>query len=489
MVYHLHPVVVWFQTEQIPLTIETPSGWVNFEILGSKRLVYWLFVFLGNDSLVNGTQLIGAMILFLASYRFLVLLGTSTFISFAGALAVFNLPLILIQTQTNQEHVNLAAFTFTSLLLLVESHSNRKFGILLFIVSAILMVGTKTSAILHLLILIPFLIANNWKFLARVYRKRLALSIFATFAIPASLLYVFNKLNITTVIISTIGYSKSSVNLWEGMIKLILSYASVFKLNLMEIPSKIMDQGFGAYNADSDSISSFGPQFLAFGILGLIAGIYAFLFKKEKSWSKASTFVLYAIALQSAYFSFYNSPWNYRLFIIFSAISVLVGVYSFTRLQIHQNLIYFIVLIFGAFTFVSTSISEYTAPKRMRDYITKLNFNERSTLGYYKNLNQEPWIYLSEYLEKDEPIAFIALRDAWIYPYFNSSWNRKIYFITEDKFTIKDKKIKIDEKEVEALRKNKIRFLHIREENLDQVTLVIDGDRFLKVSEGIYLLQ
>lgn len=39
MVYHLHPIVVWFQEGKIVFNIETPSFWVNSEVIGSKRFV------------------------------------------------------------------------------------------------------------------------------------------------------------------------------------------------------------------------------------------------------------------------------------------------------------------------------------------------------------------------------------------------------------------------------------------------------------------
>lgn len=487
MVYHLHPVVVWFQNHQYLMNIESPSPWVSKEILGSKRLVYWLFVFVGDDSFVNLTQWIGSIFLFLASYRMIYLISGTKYYSILGAFLVFHQPLVLIQTQTNQEHLNLAAFTLGSILVVIENWSDFFRGFIVFLIAVTLMLSTKTSSVIHLVALIPFFFIRYFSELKNLYKNNRLISFLIFIFSIGSFFFIFIKFSLFNFIIPYIGIDFSKEDLFTEIALTLDRYGKTFTLNLSEFPARILDHGYDHYIADSDFISSYGASFLSFGTLGVIFGSYLFIKNVKEEW-KTNFLFSYGVLIQFIYFSFYNSPWNYRLFIFFAITSVLSGMSLVARLNLNKVVVGGLVTFLSIFHFISTSISDYATPQRMKEFVFRLKQGERSTLRYYQNLEQTSWRFIRNYLDINEPLAYIAKQDAWIFPYFNSKWERKIHLLP---FEIDEKtsnhRIKNDK--LEWLKSNNIKYLHIRNENFEDGRYHYSHPKVIHITAGIYYLD
>ncbi len=488
MVYHLHPVVEWYRSKQILFSVETPSPWVNQEILGSKRMVYWLFTFVGNDSLINLSQTISAFILVLSSYRLLMHLGSSKKIAMLGAISVLNIPLVIIQATTNQEHLSLAAFTVS--LISISFEKLHKWYVYLFflLINMILLIGCKTSAIIHLIVFLPILIFLHKDHFFRLSKKHWLVVILL---FPSLICLLVAMLNLTSVgelirggMFSFLGNSEGG----DWLSKFIAHHSRILILNLKEFPYRILDIGFSRYNADSDSISSFGAMFISFGTVGFTLSIYRIL--SQKANLKEKIVILYSIFLLGAYFSFYFSPWNYRLFLFFPIFLVLLGIFYTDRIFQKSTLIELILLFLCLFHFISSSISEYASSKRMRAFVSNLESASRTTLSFNQNMESPTWQYISEYVDPKETIAYFGFADAWVYPYFNSDWQRSVILLDASKYKyLKEDRIEIKKDYLLELKEKNISLVHIRESNLGKSSLKIINHELVEVFENIYIIK
>jgi hypothetical protein len=488
MVYHLHPVVEWHRAKQILFSIPSPSGWVNSEVLGSKRMVYWLFTFIGNDTFINITQTFSALILCLATFRLMRNLGTTATYAMLSVFAILNLPLVIIQATTNQEHLTLAAYTLSMVSLTYEKFHSRVFHLIVIMMSIALLLSCKTSAVLHFIAFLPFLILS-------VYHKGEMFSLgqekkFLTlgFLFLGLVVTVLVKTNISSLILSTLSGTLTGSDGHFSIVAAFSFYGNIFQKNVAAFPSRVLDTGFSFYNADSDSISSFGALFPSIGMFGIVAAIINLL--KGKVYDIKNSMLIYCLLLFCIYFSFYFSPWNYRLLLFFPIFSLILGFYFIEKKFSNPLMVFIFTLIFSFFNFFSSSISEYSDPRTMRDFVTSLNPEERSTSSFYQNLKSDSWIFLNEYLEKDQAIAYYASADAWIYPYFGTSWDRKISLLPSEsiRWELNDS-ISISNSTLDELKLRGFGILHLRKENMQQFISEVNNEVLIPVADGVFIIK
>ncbi|EMO53519.1 putative membrane protein [Leptospira noguchii] len=491
MVYHLHPVAAWYQDSQIFANIETPNPWMNSEILGPKFLAFWFVVYLGNDTFLNINQYFSAIFLFLLSYRFLRFQNLNTLTSFCGALLVFHLPLVLIQTQTNQDHITLAAYAFSCLLFAYEFVlKNRRDIPVYFGISLGLLLSSKTVAIMYaLIILFVFFI---YYMIFEKYKRRIFLQILISFAIAfviAGYWYLKNLNELVTLVFDMSGSAASSQEATGNnfLLKLFQKHGIVFLTNLKQMPERILDWKYPIYQADSTKMSSFGVQFFSVGIIGFLYSLFFISFSKKKKDKISFAIVLTCIGIQFSYFTFYLSDWNYRLFQLTPIVGILFGIILIARLRFKTILIFAYTIAVMGFNFFSTLFADYSDLTTMKKFVMKLEQNERSVASYYHNLKDSSWTFINQYMSDDEPIAYISNQNTFVYPYFGTEFKRKIHYIDLKDWQIINGKIRISNDRMKSLQTNGVRFIHLRKDNSSFWEPI--NSNLVEVTEGLYFLR
>ncbi|XDD51555.1 hypothetical protein AB3N59_07420 [Leptospira sp. WS92.C1] len=492
MVYHLHPIVSWYQEHQILTQIETPNYWVNSEILGPKLFAFWFVVFLENDALLNSTQFFSAILLFLLSYRFLRLQNLNSFLSICGALIVFHIPMVLIQTQTNQDHITLVSYAFASIFFIYEFILKRKSVSIVFLgISLGLLLSSKTVAVMYVfVILLAFLV---YFLIYEKYQNKLLLQIALFIGIASVISGYWYLKNFEELLDLIFSMSKSatgkteSAGLLSSILKLFRSHLSIFLINLGEFPSRILDFKTNEYQADSTNMSSFGIQFFSLGLIGYLFALVRFPFSKKKKDRLLFTIVLISLAIQFLYFTFYLTPWNYRLFQLTSIFGILFGMTLIARLRFKKKLVFAFTIFILGFNFFTTLFADYSEPFRMKDFVMNFESNERSVMNYYNQMGSGSWAFLNQYVPEEEPIAYVASFDTWIYPYFGTKFKRKIHYIEPKNYKVIDGKILFGKELLDSLKKRGVRFFHLKKDNFTYWN--VENKNLVRVVEGVYFLD
>jgi hypothetical protein len=118
-VYQMHPIVDWYQNKKFDV-IYSPNSWVNEEILGPKIIGLWFVTFLENSELIDAHQFISTLLLTLLIYNLLKKLKVNFKYRILGSALVYNIPIVLIQSHTSQEHITLSYYYLLSFYLLFD---------------------------------------------------------------------------------------------------------------------------------------------------------------------------------------------------------------------------------------------------------------------------------------------------------------------------------------------------------------------------------
>ena len=130
----------------------------------------------------------------------------------------------------------------------------------------------------------------------------------------------------------------------------------------------------------------------------------------------------------------------------------------------------FLIIIMIMFSMSTCYYTEFTTPSFFQLFYKDLKIEEKTSARYSIFLNHT-WKYIDQYIPAEEPIAYIAGSDSFIFPYFDNKMKRKIFFLkyyTNPQYTSK------------ILMKNKIRYIH------DSLNRVISHPQIIKIMPNLY---
>ncbi len=459
--YHLTPAVEWFQRGMIPPVLDTPVYRINGQALGMTVLNYWYFIFFQDDFLVELPQLLWGLLLVPASYAVMRLSDVSEAWSWKFSIAIFFIPIVLMQAITAKDHLGLNVGFVISLLFIAIYIKSREYKILYLSATAFgLMLGYKINAPLYpvvtFIIFLGFIYLNFRQLLTdRAERKALM----KTLAVSAGIMmliggywYVRNLLVYDSLIgaMSLRGVPQSGPDTLPGKANF-LDRVNIDKLfeNLQDFFPRVFDYQ-SLYGADLPAISGFGPQFVAFGLIA-IAFSLAVPFVRKYRANIVNLFSWSAIALLVIYFIFYHTNNNYRLFsflpmIMLAYAAVVLGWLGLYKNRPASGLINLILVASIAWNFYHILPPSYTNTLALKEFIT-LDAPQRTSAQYTRWFGVRPSMYkLLGDLPASEPIAYVSRHgrnfqwevadDTWSYLYFDRNWKRRIKYIDQNKYVV-----------------------------------------------------
>jgi len=305
--YHLTPAVEWYQRGEIPVTLDVAAQHMNRVPLGVTVLSYWFFIFFGDDFLVNLPQTLWALMLVPIAYLLGRLGGVGRSWAIKFAILVFFIPFVLMQAITCKDHLALTGSLLAGLIMLCLYLRSQDYRMLISAGIAFgLMLGYKKAALaflaVALILFLVFLWINRARVLARGHQVRMLLVAAVIGLVSAAMTSGFWYYR---GIVS--GHTASALPPNQGIASdaagAVAGHGrfSVEALiyNLKAFWARAFDT-HGAYTADLIGISGFGPQFVAFGLIGLLVAL-VLIFRRHEYRRPEYLAVLTGLALFGAF--------------------------------------------------------------------------------------------------------------------------------------------------------------------------------------------
>ena len=456
--YHLTPAVEWFQQGMIPPVLDTPVKRINAQPLGMTILGYWYFIFFRDDFLVELPQLLWALLLVPVSYAVMRVSDVSENWSRKFSVLIFFIPIVLMQAVTAKDHLGLNVGFFSALLFIFLFLRNRDHRLLLLAASAFgLSLGYKLSSPPYLIITMAYtfiFILLGHKQLLTDSNERAAL--IKTFFLSGLIMvliggywYIRNLVVYDSLMgaLSVKGEPTAITAAIEKQARFYdwISFDTLIK-NINDAIPRIFDyQAF--YGADLPLSSGFGPQFSAFGIFAIIAAIVSLFIKRYRS--HPSNFIAWtAVTLIVAYFVFYYSNNNYRLFsflpmIMIAYAAIVLNWLGVFRSRLSVSVINVVIVVSIGWNLFHILPPSYTNVLALKEFVS-LDAGHRTSANYTRWFNIRPSMYkLIGDFPASEPIAYISKfgknfswevpEDTWSYLYFDRNWERRIKYLNQDK--------------------------------------------------------
>ena len=492
-VYQMHPIVDWYQNKKFDV-IYSPNSWVNEEILGPKIIGLWFVTILGNSELIDAHQFISTLLLILLIYNLLKKLKVNFKYRILGSALVYNIPIILIQSHTSQEHITLSYYYLLSFYLLFDFLKFKSIiSYLALVISLSLTLTSKTVGIMYIpLFFLTFFFSSPKRilyFFEDIFfsPKKIIFSIFIVSSLVSFWIfrnyYGLYQLTYGNSGVSTaISNSSNNIPFYEV-------YMTSLSYNFSEFRFRILDNQY-FYEPNSQNISNFGIFFFSFYLLTYLIIFYRLIIGKLNFELKTLLFA--SLILQLVYFSFYGGLWNYRLF----SFTPIIGTIFFINFlsekkqnQVITKVFEFLIVIGMMFNYLAVHNSEDGNLETRYWFRKYLNQDERTPIAYSDKLaTHSSWKFINYYLPASEKIAYIANQDAWVYLYFDNNLKRKIMFVDPSWYTYtSDHSIEIKEGLAEKLKQEGYSILHIRYNNW--IYLDIDSKGFKRIDQGLYYIE
>ena len=215
------------------------------------------------------------------------------------------------------------------------------------------------------------------------------------------------------------------------------AFNSSFMKNLLAFPFRLKDIGlYTAYTPDLLDKSGFGIQFFAFGLIAYVFAAVRWVFKKSFRDSMMGFLLLFAVLLLAVYFTIYFSWANYRSFIFFAVIGIIL--WSFTaekqgmkryHLVCLDCLMVVMIVFNGAVCFFEGNMWA----RQWKTLLTLDNPANRTSVKYASLIraskDSKTWDYIDNFMAAAQPIGYLAGSAAWTFPYFDNRAKRRIYYI------------------------------------------------------------
>lgn len=457
-VYHLPPAVEWFQQGFIPQVLDTTVARMNGAPLGMSLLAYWFFIFFRDDTLVEMPMLLWSLLLVPVSVAAMRQSGVSRVWSFKFAVLIFFLPIVIMQAVTVKDHLGLNVGFFAGLVFLAGFLKDRNHGYVLVAAAAFgLALGYKIAAPVHILVALSVFSVLLWFHQVAVpaeKKQQQWQALFKTTAVSAVVIFTISgywylrnflvygrlhgaygiKLNDTgDGLVGDAGAINTMLNMFQNF--------EVFKTNLSELLPRIFDYQY-AYGADLAHISGFGPQFAAFGLLGLVVAIGS-IFNKQQRHQPAFLISTTSVLLFVAFMFININANSYRILSFFPMILIAyAGIQLFHSEFLDQKwvrgLTNSIIALSVTWCFLLLLPPQYTNLLRLKEFVS-LGYEARTSANYTSwFIRPRPEFYrLMDNIPVTEAIAYIDYRgsfsqdeveiDTWQYLYMDRHWQRKLY--------------------------------------------------------------
>ena len=513
-VYHLPPTIEWFQQGYIPPVLDTTVNRINGAPLGMTVLAYWFFIFFRDDILVEMPMLLWALLLVPVSIAVMRQSGLPRSWSLKFGVLIFFLPIVIMQAVTVKDHLGLNVGFIAGLLFLAEFLKDGKPRLLLLAATAFgLMLGYKIAAPMHILMaLLVFSVLLWFRQRSCLTDGQQRLALFKAVGLSAIVvlvvsgywylrnLLVYGRLHgAYGTRLSEAGESLANDGGAVDAALGIFANSGLFRTNLAELLPRIFDYQY-AYGADLVSISGYGPQFAAFGLLALVVAIGAFFntrLRQQPIFLLSSVTVLLFVALMFVNFNI-NS---YRILSFFPMVLIAyAGVQLFHSEFLEKRWIRLItnnvIVLSIVWSFLTLLSPHYTNLLRLNEFIS-LDQESRTSANYTSwFVRPRPEFYrLMDVIPVTEPIAHVAHRqsysagevgsDTWQYLYMDRHWQRKTYGLHLPEYFDCQENGQCTTKPVlkTFLRENKVSLLSSCKTNR---CLDIEDETLLEIVPGLY---
>lgn len=476
--YHLIAPITWYQTEAIPMEIESPVDRINYNYLGTKIYNYWTILLDGSLTYVEVTQFLFAFLLLYVCYLLLRLLTVNRGMALIFSILAISFPTILIQMRTAHDHMSVLAMTFVLLYLLSRLIMTRRFSTLteilnIAIVTALL-VSFKINGLMYLVVFAVSLVMvmrGSLRSFPTAIKSVKITKLTGTVAVLVlvACLFVAGYWGTKNYLSGYHSFSQHYENMTttKNTQSAAIAGSRYFKrlfLNIKVIPERILDLP-SQYNPDSTNISGYGIQFFSIGLLGYIIAILLLFSNRELPLfmnvrGVVLFLVLSSFITQALYYMLYFTPYNYRLFTVFPIVGVLLaGVMFFlarpTKWQ--RSALYFLSFLMLSFNFVVLPTVENATPQQFAHA-----FSKRSPVGVvvYNDKLDDDWRLLS-LLEADKVVAYYTHEDGFLLPYYDEKLRTKIISLSNYDYVIFGKAMYISNSVAEQMKTDGVDYVHI----------------------------
>ena len=245
---------------------------------------------------------------------------------------------------------------------------------------------------------------------------------------------------------------------------------SKFTKNLLVFPFRIKDIGlYTGYTPDFLEQSGFGVQFFGFGLVAYII-MTVLIFRKKYRTDIPGFLYIFSLAMLGTYFTYYYSSANYRLFMFFPVVGIMLWAFFSTRFKSGRVYPVFIdLLIIGMilFNFTVTAFDGNLDSQRWKTTLTLDNPLERTSIQYSPFFKGEDWIYIDNYIPVEEPIGYLGYMDSWVSPYYDNRLRRRIYHLKSlkgfqvKKVTKEKALLRFNPRFIASLKARGIHYIHI----------------------------
>ncbi|NIM14418.1 MAG: hypothetical protein GTO45_20555 [Candidatus Aminicenantes bacterium] len=279
---------------------------------------------------------------------------------------------------------------------------------------------------------------------------------------------------------------------------------SQFFRNLLVFPFRIKDIGYyTSYTPDFLEKSGFGIQFFGFGLIAYIVMAIGCVVKKKYRNDIVGFITIFSIVLLLSYFVYYYSAANYRMFMFFPVIGMMLWAFMITSLDFPRYYLKYIdvlILVMILFNFSVCFFEGNMMANKWKTLFTVNNPLERTSSKYSHFLKGNDWQFIDNYVHPREPIGYTGHYDSWVFPYFDNRLERKIYYLPAlpgfklAKMTPKTNRLVFTPGFVESLKRRGIHFIHINRKGARHLSkkikgVYIDDNRVYRVTKNLYYFK
>lgn len=526
MTYHLTRAAFWYQNHNINHYYTSNLRQIENPITAELGLL-WIIIFSNSDNLVFLIQWFSFLILILAIYKILRLLGFDKKASFITIFIFATLDEIILESSTTQNDLVIAGFVIISLFLLIKILKSNKiffFDLVLAASSFGLFIGTKGYSYLFIPgFFIFFLIyckndrLKLKKILFLLCFCILGIFLFASYNLIQNYIsfgnIISDQKNITELgvkdpnlktFISNISrylasfYQFKDYDLgFSSFIQKVLNYIhSLLKIDISSRSTTIETQYFylhtPVFNSDA---SYFGPIFLIFILPSIFYNLIYFIALKIKKKAEVLKVKwldsLKVSVIPVLFFIGYNyifvwHPWGGRGFIAFASLiiinfAMLIDFNNYLNKKIIFNIFFTIILIISiSFSFIDLSFNEF-APiiSSKNKSIFSVSYDNRRyyivnpQMGRVNNM-------INSTLEINSRIGLIAGDNDWDYIYFGKNFKRNVKYINQNEYKNNNIKSLFTTDSLDAIVINIKSFPELSKQSFTNKILQISGANFIK---------
>lgn len=471
MTYHLARAGFWMQNQSIN-HYPTTAEFQNLNPFNAEIALLWIMIFTNSDNITFIVQFISFLIILLALYKVLRLLGFNKAVSIVTIFIFSTLDMVILQSYTTQNDLVIACFLVVTLYFLIKVVRDEKVDLKNIIFASIALgiaIGTKGYSYLVVPGFIVFLIIssknNKIKFLKLSYL--LIFSILGVFLF-AGYSFVQNYISYNNIFTSNEYAELLAINsptlktFASNIIRYLISFYQLHYSRFDVIGKLIRDFVVKSHHRLGIDISSpittfqntafyfsniklnfdesyFGPFYFFTILPSLIYNFFIFLvfrlWRKGKKLIHKMKYSLSIIIIPLLFFIMYTivfkwQPYTGRLMISVASLSMIsFGLMMELLFQVNKKYLFQIV---SFILVILTAILSFF-PLFKEDYVnlTKLNFNveyDQRRPSFIKD-GQE---LLSDNIKSPYKIGLVLHGGDWVYLLFGKDYSNKLYYIPKE---------------------------------------------------------